>query len=286
MKRFAVVLLMFLIVALPVFAWKNVLEVHVGETARGVALSPDGKTLYVGAIRDKKVVAVDVRDQEVIFDVNLTEFNSGAWAKAVWVNGKGNVFAPGSDVPEIYVFDSDLMWLETYYIDGFGITDCEGAVADDHGNIYASDRSGIGGIYKIRHEDGDLDAKWGQGGWADVGHVRLPYLKGDAIYAVDHTTSILYKIDLATGKVTTLANLAPSGFAVAVDDNGVIYVAHYSNPSVAVSVIENGKVTEYSPSAFGLTSNVGGIAVTKDGSTLYLVEEQSGIGGLVLGFTK
>lgn len=289
MKRFTLLLIVLLIVSVvPVMAYKKDLEVPVGETARGIALSPDDKTMYVGAIRDRKVIAFDTKNGDQLSEVNLTEFNAGAWAKAVWVNEKGDVYAPGSDVLEIYQFDSELFHIETYLIEDFGIVDCEGVVADKDGNIYAGDRKGDGGIYKLKFYKGeiDIDTKWADSGWADVGDVRLACIRNGNIYVVDFAYSILYKIDLATGKVTKLDSLDDSGHAVAADDAGRVYVSHYSHPTVAVSIWENGKVTKLTRAELGITSNIGGIAVTKDGSRLFLVEEQSNIGGLVRGYSK
>ncbi len=289
MKRFTLLFIVLLIVSVvPAMAYKEDLEVPVGETARGISLSPDEKIFYVGAIRDRKVISFDSKYGDLLDEVNLTDFNAGAWAKAVYVNEKGDVYAPGSDVLEIYQFDSELFHVETYLIEDFGIVDCEGLVVDKDGNIYAGDRKGDGGIYKLKFYKGeiDLDTKWANSGWADVGDIRLPCIKNGNIYAVDFGNSILYKIDLATGKVTKLASLDTSGHAVAADDAGRIYVSHYSNPTVAVSIWENGKVTELSRAELGITSNIGGIAVTKDGSRLFIVEEQSNIGGLVRGYSK
>jgi hypothetical protein len=59
-----------------------------------------------------------------------------------------------------------------------------------------------------------------------------------------------------------------------------------NDPYVAVSIYEDGKVSEISRSEFGIVSNIGGIAVTRDGSKLFLIEEQTDIGGLLLGFKK
>lgn len=290
MKKVVFLLMACLLLATaPIMAFKKDLEVTVGETARGLAISPNEKVLYVGAIRDRKVVAVDSKTGDLINEVVLSQLNPGAWAKAVWVNEKGDVFAPGSDVLEIYQFDSELFHMETYFIDNYGIADCEGAVADKDGNIYAGDRKGDGGIYKFKNYKGDidLDTKWGNGGWVDVGDVRLACIKGGNIYVVDHASSTLYKVDLATGKSTKLAGLkANGGFAVAADDSGKVYVAHYNDSTVAVSIWDNGKVTEISRSELGVTSNLGGIAVTKDGSRMFLVEEQTEIGGLVRGYSK
>lgn len=290
MKRFALVLLALLLVATaPAMAYKKDLEVPIGETARGASLSPDGKTIYVGAIRDRKILAIDTENGDVIAEVNLTEFNPGAYAKAVYVNEKGDVYVPGSDVLEIFWFDEELFLIDAFNIEEFGISDCEGLVADKNGNIYAGDRKGDGGLYKLKDIKGDLelDTKWGHTGWADVGQVRLPCINKDSIYVVDHNTSILYKVDLATGKVSKLAELSGiGGFATAADDAGRVYVAHYNDAQVAVSIWENGKVTELSRGELGITSNIGGIAVSKDGSRMFLVEEQTNIGGLVRGYSK
>lgn len=289
MKRFTLAFLAFLLVAtVPVLALKDDLEVPIGETARGASLSPNEKTIYVGALRDRKILAIDTKSGEVVCEANLTEINSSAYAKAVFANEKGDVFAPGSDVLEVYLLDNDLFHMDTFDISGFGISDCEGLAADKDGNIYAADRSGNGGIYKIKTSNGEpeLDEKWGDTGWADIGPVRLPCLKGNSIYAVDTGSSTLYKIDVASGKVSKLASLAGGGFATAADDAGRIYVAHYNDASVAVSIWENGKVKELTRSELGITSNIGGIAVSKDGSKLYLVEEQTNIGGVLRSYKK
>ena len=289
MKRFTLLLIVLLLVSVvPAMAYKKDLEVPIGETARGIALSPNEKTMYVGAIRDRKIIAFDTKNGDLLDEVNLTDLNAGAWAKAVYVNEKGDVYAPGSDVLEIYQFDAELFHVDTYPIEDFGIVDCEGAVVDKDGNIYAGDRKGDGGIFKLKFykNEIDLDTKWANSGWADVGDIRLACIKNGNIYAVDFGNSILYKIDLATGKVTKLATLDASGHAVAADDAGRVYVSHYSNPTVAVSIWENGKVSTLTRAELGITSNIGGIAVTKDGSRLFLVEEQSNIGGLVRGYSK
>ena len=285
MKRVVSLLVLLTVLVLPACAWENFLEVIVGQTARGATLSPDEKTIYVGAILDRKMVAFDARTGDVIADVLLTNYNSAAWAKGGWVDERGDVFVPATGALEIYHFDSELFHIDTFYIDGFGIENCEGVVTDSHGNLYAFDRKGSGGVYKI-DKNGNLDTKWGSRGWADVGFVRLGFLKDGYIYAVDNSSSTLFKVDVETGKVTRLATLASGGFAVAVDDSGKIYVAHYNDPYVAVSIYEDGKVSEISRSEFGIVSNIGGIAVTRDGSKLFLIEEQTDIGGLLLGFKK
>lgn len=290
MKRFFYFLnVLFLIGTVTALAWQLDLSVPVGETARSASLSPDGRIVYAGAIRDRKIIAIDTLNEDIIREVSLIDLNPNAWAKAVFSNKKGDVYVPGCDVLELYCFDSMLSFKGYLKLTGFGISDCEGLVADEAGNIFAGDREGDGGLYKLKNFDGilELDSQWGEHGWADVGQVRLPCMNDTSIFVVDYDTSILYEVSVKTGKRSKLAQLtALGGFATAVDDAGRVYVAHYNDSNVAVSIWENGKITEITRDELKITSNIGGIAVTKDGESMFIVEEETKDGGMIKGYLK
>lgn len=254
-----------------------------GSSVRGVALSLDGAHLYVAGVQDMSVWKYDVATGDMVASFRLSSLNAGAYGKAVFVSSDGHVWAPGT-VPELYEFDADLNLVAKYDLRPFGILNPEGAVVLDDGSVIVTDRSGSVGVYKFTVSNGSLQrvASFGNNGHVALGSdLRQPAIAADgAILVGDYGSTTIYKIDSATGAVSTFASGIAGPYHLATDAAGNVYVVHYSN-AVGLTVLDaSGQVvTTSTRTELGITTEASGVTVTPDGSTLYVLDQRPADGG-------
>lgn len=257
-----------------------------GSSARGAAISADGRYVYVATVHDKSLVKLEASTGRVVAQADLTGADPGAWGKAAWVDGSGRVWAPLT-APRLALYAPDLELLAAYDLSGFGIVDPEGVAVSAAGEVYVTDRKGKGGVYKFRLEGNRLALvqEWGNGGHVAVGaDLRQPALaaNGDLLVGSFGGAEI-YRIAAATGTVSMFARGVTTPFHLAVDAAGRVFVAHYDRRDAGLTVLgpDGTVVGTWTARALGVETEVAGVAVSADGNTLYLVDQRPGDGGKV-----
>lgn len=255
------------------------------SSARGLSLSPDAKSLYAAGIQDRWLVKLDLASQKVVATAYLAKVDSGAYGKSVWVDSKGDVWAPLTE-PILTVYSPDLELKASYNLSAFGVVAPEGAVVSPAGDVYVTDRKGRGGIFKFRVENGSLVPvkEWGTGGHVSVGKdLRQPTVTPDGDLLVgSFGDKGIYRISAADGKVSVVNDKISDPYHVAVDASGQIYVAHYGRSDVAVSVLstDGAVIKTWTPADLRMQTETSGIEVSADGATLYVLDQRTGEGGI------
>lgn len=267
----------------------SVVATSPGRSARGVAITPDGKTLYVGGIQDRSLVRVDIDAAAVTADVSLANtINPGAYGKAVCLDAQGRVWAPLT-IPMIAVFSADLKLEAAFDLAPFGIVNPEGAIVSANGDIYVTDRKGKPGIYRFQQQGSELvlDKAWGNNGHVSLVDLRDPALlpNGDMLLNLNDKGE-LDIMDLASGKLSVLTTTVPKPYYIDVDAAGRIYVVHYDRKDAALSILnpDGSLVRSWSPAELGIKTEVAGVAASRDGKRVYVLDQRTAAGGLVLMF--
>jgi len=279
-----VVLVMLLVLTPAVFGrWVYQSEIRIDGTRsyRGMILSNDEKTLYVVGLQDKVVLAYDVSvpNPEVIAFTALP--NPDAIGKAVFVSSDDHVWVPATVIPEVYEFTADLQLVAVHSTQGLGITTCEGIVLDQAGNLYLSDRTGTAGVVKLipSASGWQRDTSWGVQGAAELGgDVRIAAIDDDGvIYAGVYsgsTADFIFKID-EKGNKSVFANNLAHPLQLTIDSQGKIHSINYAATPILTIISPSGEVLEtYDSAELGLQTPGAGIAVTKDGKKLYILDQQ------------
>lgn len=191
---------------------------------RGLALSPDGKTLYIGYLHswnnqgEIRRVVVDVEDYEEATVAVL----QGPLPKAIATDDKGRVYI--ADPQGILIYDADLEQFEHK----IHVTSCEGVATVREGGkllLFASER-GSGEIHRwVLKEDGDKVVGAEANGFDGTGVFKVPgalSLRGldvDAsgnIWVCDYDANKVFRIrkdgkDLASVEVKTPIDLGFDG---------------------------------------------------------------------------
>ncbi|MBE3577586.1 MAG: hypothetical protein IMX00_07825 [Limnochordales bacterium] len=249
-----------------------------GASARGAALTADGKTLYVAGIQDKAIWKVETETGNLLARADLAAINPEAWGKAVAVDGEGRVWATGT-VPELYVFDANLELEARFDLARFGLVNPEGVAVDPKGRIYVTDRRGSVGVYRfVKDEAGEiaLDSSWGEGGFVALGaDLRQPaFNPGVGLVVGDFAGDTLYYLWAVDGSVYELARLA-SAFHVAADEQGRSYVVHYgSEPALTILDDKGEVIATFSKAELGIETEAAGVAVSPDGRILVVLDQR------------
>lgn len=262
-----------------------------GSSARGLYLTTDGNTLYIAGTQDRSVVKLDVASKGITARADLAQVDGGAYGKAVWVDSLGDVWAPLT-VPIVAVYSSNLELKASYDLASFGVVDPEGILVSSSGDLYVTDRKGKSGIYKFRLENNKLILvqNWGVNGNVNVGKdLRQPCFtpSGDLLVG-SFGGSEIYLVQATDGKVSVLTKDIKAPYHLASDATGHIYVAHYDRADVALSILNSdGTIAKtFTAAELGIQTETSGIAVSKDGTQIYILDQRTGEGGVVRMFRQ
>lgn len=256
-----------------------------GRSARGVSLSHDGQFLYFAGIQDDAVWKIDLESGETVGRASVKAINSAAHAKAVWVDGHGDVWVPGTTAPELYRFDADLKLVATYSLSSYGITNPEGIVASEDNGIYVTDRGGSYQVYKFQltSDQLSLDEGWGDDGRVAIGpDVRQPglLLSGDLVVG-PYGGSGLFVLSAETGELTKFAD-AKQPYHITADHNDNVYVAHYGDTlKVTAYNLDGDLIGSWNGTDLHLLSEASGITISPNGERLYVIDQRPSTGGTV-----
>lgn len=257
-------------------------------SARGMDLSNDGKTLYIGGIQDRTMVMVDIASGKVDkFD--LTKINGGAYGKTAWVDSNDKVWM-ALTLPILAKWSANGTLEATWDLASYGLVTTEGAMVAPNGDIYVTDRNTAkAGIFKFRVVDGKAVpvTEWGDKGFVAQSDLRTPFLTtdNDILLSVFGANEIwLVKTDTGAKSLYLSGIFAP--YFIDRDDSGRIWVCHYDKePSVSVYAANGSLIKSWSKAELGITLESAGIAVSKDGKRLYVLDQRNtGVGGAVLMF--
>lgn len=259
------------------------------SSARGIALSPDEKTIYIGGIQDRSVVKLDLATGATA-KADLTVIDPGAYGKSAWVASDGVVWAPLT-TPFLAAYSPNLELKASFDLRPFGITNPEGAAVSPTGDIYVTDlNKSKPGIYKFRLENGKLVlvGNWGNNGYVAMSGLRVPAFTpaGDLLLCV-YNTGEINLVRASDGQVTLFSKSAKSPYYLAVDAQGKVYVAHYDRKDAGVSILssDGALLQSWTLAQLGAEKEISGIAVSQDGKRLYVEDQRTANGGRVLMFT-
>lgn len=248
-------------------------------SARGIALSLDESALYIGGIQDRTLVKVVVSSGAVTA-ADLTKIDKGAYGKAAWVDNQGRVWAPLT-VPILAVYSPGLELEAAYDLKPFGITNPEGAIIGQNGEVYVTDRNkNKPGIFKFVLQNGQLAPvqSWGDNGYVKFTDLRVPVLtaSGDLLMS-NYSTGEIFLVKAADGSASVYLKGVKSPYYLALDNANLLYVAHYDRKDAALSVYgpDGSLLRSWSGAELGATTAISGIAVAKDGKRVYILDQQA-----------
>jgi DNA-binding beta-propeller fold protein YncE len=283
--RVSIVVLVTLLVLTPAVLarWTYQGEIRIDGTKsyRGMALSNDEKTLYVVGLQNKVVLAYDVTSSKPDVVAFTALPNPNATSKAVYISSDDHVWVPATTIFEVYEFTADLNLVAIHDISNLGVITCEGILVDKAGSLYLSERTGSAGMVKLipSATGWQRDNTWGIQGAAELGgDVRIATMADDGtifagIYAGSNA-NLIYKID-AEGKKYVFADNLAHPIQLDLDAQGRLYSVNYASNPILTIISPSGSMLEtYEQAELGLNTPGSGLAVTKDGKKLYILDEQ------------
>lgn len=254
------------------------------KSIRGVDVTDDGSIVYVGGLHLRSLIRLEVPSGKVT-EVDLTPVHEKADVKSVAVDSEGRIWVPYT-TPVMAVFSNDLELEMSFDLAPFGITNTEGATVAANGDIYVTNRANdMPGIFKFRLVDGKLVQvkDFGLNGWVPLNEMRIPVFTPDGNLMVSAwTAGQIFQVDAEDGIATLFAEI-PRSFQIDVDGAGRVYVVHYEQKNPALTVLDaDGTILgTWSAADLGMETEVSGVAVTPDGSKLFLLDQRTSSGGMV-----
>lgn len=211
------------------------------EAAHGIAISPDGSTLYAGDAATDELVIIDTGAREVIERVSISHGVHGIDispdGSAVWVGGSDRdrfwlgqlsvvstesrsveaVVAPGvgSAAHVSFTPDGSRVWVASTTTNVVWVVDSA-----------ATSLSTV--VPLIGDRQHDTRSPEGEAGYIGINEVAVSP-DGSSAYAVGPESAILFRIDVATGEVTAQRQGEPRAHGVVVSPDGnEVWVANRS----------------------------------------------------------
>ena len=268
-----------------------VTEWYIDYAPYGIAVSPDGNTLYVsltgsGSECDSSEEGIEMLDASTGNPVGSI-LNVGSHPQGMAISPDGNtLYVADDDDGSVYPIDVPSWSVTTANIvSGFenpsGIT-----ISPDGSALYVSD-DGFDTVYEVSASGSPINS-FDEGVSDPKGVLISP--NGNTLYVANHYDNDISVIDTnALSSVTYPAQGfdEPQGMAISPDGN-TIYVANYKSPSISVLDASSGSVIgTLDNSGAGLGGTPGwdngddgltGLAVSPDGNTIYATVELSGPG--------
>lgn len=253
-------------------------------SVRGMDVNEDGSIVYIGGMTQKRLVRLELPSGDVT-NVDLTTVHPQADVKSVAIDSLGRIWVPFT-TPILAVYSPDLE-LETHFdLTPFGITNTEGAVVADNGDIYVTNRDNTKpGLFKFRLVDGTLQpvGDFGLMGWVPIKELRIPSFTPNGDLMMTSWTAGQVHLVRAGDGINSLFAEVPRAFQLDVDGEGRVYIVHYEKKDVALTILNpDGSVAgTWSAAQLGTQSDVSGVGVTKDGSKLFVLDQRTSQGGMV-----
>lgn len=208
-------------------------------------ISPKGKvTIFAKGLDDPKGLALVGSKLYVADKTRILEVTS---------NGNWQVYTPETAFPFTPQFLNDL-------------------VADKRGNLYVSDSGDLtsgGAIYKIA-TDGVVSVIVDSSNPNVMAPNGLLFEGRDNLLSVDFSSGVLYRVNVATGKMTMLADGFGAGDGIVKTKQGKIYVSDWKNGYIYLSAAGKARVVK------GDFNSPADIALSQDGKYLLIPVMKAG----------
>ena len=245
--------------------------------AHGIAISPDGETVYAGDAVTDELVVLNALDGEVIARVALSHAVHGIDiapdGETVWVGGANrDRFWLG----ELSVINTESLTVRQVVAPGVGSAahvsfTPDGRqvwIASTSNNLVwvvnAMDGSLLGLVPLIAGERNEASTPEGRAGYIGINEVAISP-DGRTAFAVGPEAATLFRIDVATRRVESVQPGEPRAHGVAVSRNGrEVWVA---NRSGSLSVFDAEQLTPIATVPMGAYANH--VSFSVDGNEVY-----------------
>lgn len=259
----------------------------VGKQIRGMDVTDDGSVVYVGGLHIRSLIRLEVPSGNVT-TVDLTTVHPKADVKSVAIDPEGRIWVPFT-TPVLAVYAPDLELLTWFDLAPFGITNTEGAAVAPNGDVYVTNRANDKpGLFKFRWIADDLEPvkEFGLNGWVPINELRIPVFTPDGdVMLTSWTAGQVHLVDAETGMTTLFAEV-PRSFMLDVDGAGRVYIVHYEQKNPALTILDPGGsiLGTWSAAELGFETELSGVAVTRDGTKLFILDQTAKAGGSVRAF--
>ncbi len=211
------------------------------EAAHGIAISPDGSTVYAGDAATNELVIIDTDVREVIDRISISHGVHGIDISpdgdTVWVGGSD---PDRSWLGQLSVVRTDSHEIETVVAPGVGSA-AHVSFTPDGLQVWAASvttnvvwvvdaaATALSALVPLVGDDQqDTRSPEGQAGNIGINEVAISP-DGRSAYAVGPESAILFRIDVATGEVTAQRHGEPRAHGVVVSPDGSeVWVANRS----------------------------------------------------------